>query len=271
MTNNRARAWVWVLNNYTDEEMTSIDVIECEYVIYGKEVGKSGTKHLQGYIYWKNAKSFNAVQRILPRAHLEPAKGSADENKTYCSKDGDVTERGVLPNQGRRSDIQSVILAVSRGDNMRSILLNASSYQSARMGELALKYMEPTRKVAPDVLWFWGPTGVGKTHMANEIFKEGDTPYWVYDGKWWCGYDGHKNVVWDEFRADQVKFSRLLRLLDKWPIAVEVKGGQRQLVAEKIIITCNKHPKDVYDKSDEEVQQLLRRIKEVRHFSELLK
>lgn len=272
MTNTRARGWVWVLNNYTDEQMTAYDAIDCEYVIYGKEVGKSGTKHLQGYIYWKNPKSFNAVKRILPGSpHIEAAKGTANDNEKYASKDGDFTVRGTIPRQGSRNDIQDIIQSVREGASMRSILGVARSYQAAKMGELAKRYFKQPRGVAPNVLWFWGPTGVGKTHAAQEHVGDDSPPYWVYDGKWWCGYDGHENVIWDEFRADQVKFSRLLRLLDKWPVDVEVKGGSVQFMAKLIIITSNKHPKDIYDKSDEEVQQLLRRIKEVRHFSKLLK
>ncbi len=267
MNNSRARAWCWTLNNPTDEEVTKIQSVVCQYLVYGHE--EVSTKHLQGYIYFENAKSLSAIRGLVSeRAHFERAKGTPVENRAYCTKDGHaICEKGVLPKQGKRTDIQDVVETIRSGGTMRSILDVATSYQSARMGELALKYLEVGRVRKPEVYWFWGPTGTGKTYAAQEEIGTDPAPYWVYDGKWWCGYDGHLNVIWDEFRADQVKFTRLLRLLDCYPIAVETKGGNRQLKFEKIIITSCKSPLVVYDKGDEEVAQLTGRIKEVRHFS----
>ncbi len=237
-------------------------------MVFGRETGENGTKHLQGYIYWKNARTLAATRKcVSERAHFEVSKGNAEQNKIYCSKeDPEPFEKGTMPQQGTRNDIKEVLEIIRGGGTMRSVLDIARTAPCLRVAEYALKYLEPGRSWKPEVEWFWGPTGSGKTKTAQEEMGEDPAPYWVYDGKWWCGYDGHENVIWDEFRADQIKFTRLLRLLDRYPIAVETKGGQRQLKFKKIIITCCKHPRDVYDKGDEEVAQLLRRIDKVRHF-----
>ena len=61
--------------------------------------------------------------------------------------------------------------------------------------------------------------------------------------KFWDGYKGHKYVVMDEFRGS-IDISHLLRWMDRYPVIVEVKGSSSVLVAEKIWITSNLHPKD---------------------------
>ena len=37
------------------------------------------------------------MKKLFPRAHLEVAKGSPEQNKIYCSKDGKFQEFGVFP------------------------------------------------------------------------------------------------------------------------------------------------------------------------------
>jgi len=87
----RARHWCFTLNNYTENELTQIlrlfDVKKWTYII-GKEVGESGTPHLQGFITHKNPIAFNTLQKQMPRAHLEKAIANLDCNYAYCSKDG---------------------------------------------------------------------------------------------------------------------------------------------------------------------------------------
>lgn len=146
---------------------------------------------------------------------------------------------------------------------MRTVTAMATSFQSIRLAECYLSYNEVKRNWKPTVSWIYGPTGSGKTRMA--IDKCGDD-YWI-SGKnlrWWQGYDGHENVIIDDFRGDFCTFHELLRILDRYAYTVEVKGGSRQLLAKNIYITCPYHPKDVYS-SKEDVGQLLRRIDDIVH------
>ena len=69
---SRARAWCFTINNYTIEEINACDEIECNYIIYGDEIGDTGTPHLQGYIEFENAKTLTSVRKSLGgRAHVE--------------------------------------------------------------------------------------------------------------------------------------------------------------------------------------------------------
>lgn len=106
--------WCFTLNNYTDAEYDSIHAIlsdqgHVSYGIVGKEVGEGGTPHLQGFVIFKRTHRFGRVRAKLgPRCHIEQARGSTDQNRTYCSKDGNHTEFGTPPIQGKRTDLESV-------------------------------------------------------------------------------------------------------------------------------------------------------------------
>ena len=87
----RGRRWCFTLNNYTLREYNDV----CEWLtqnaqsfIVGQEKGDQGTDHLQGYLEFKNARSFNVLKDNLPRAHIEKAKSGRESNCAYCRKEG---------------------------------------------------------------------------------------------------------------------------------------------------------------------------------------
>lgn len=269
---NRTREWCFTLNNWTQEEYDKLSVQDKQvrYMIFGKEQGDQGTPHLQGYVYFHNAKTFSQVKTYFgDRFHIENTRGSREENVAYCSKDEEYVEIGDLPHQGSRKDIATIKEMVDKGATMREVVQRATSYQSARMGQLLLQYRKTPSRKAPRVVWIYGPSGTGKTHRAVEM--AGDD-YWISgrDLRWFQGYCGQKTAVIDDFRADYCKFHELLRLLDKYPYQIEVKGGSDWWVADLIIITSCYSPQEVYKgKTSEDVVQLTRRIHEVIKLSEV--
>lgn len=170
-------------------------------------------------------------------------------------------EIGTRAAPGKRKDIDNIREMVSAGKGMRDICDVATSYQSLKCAELLLKYKEPRRDPSkpPEVRWYYGSTGSGKT---RSVFEEFPDAWWSNkDLQWFDGYDQHEVAVFDDFRKDFVAFHVLLRLLDRYPYMIPFKGGMRQFVAKVIIITCPWHPEVLYDKrSAEDVQQLMRRI-----------
>lgn len=94
----RSRGWCWTLNNYSEAEYNKIkmdmhnDTVE-KWII-GKEIGSKGTPHLQGYIYLKNARTFESMKKTIEKAHWESAKGKPDQNYNYCSKEGNFECNG---------------------------------------------------------------------------------------------------------------------------------------------------------------------------------
>lgn len=261
---SRSRNWTYTLNNYCDEDIALVRGLVTTYHVCGREVGDSGTPHLQGYIELEMQTTLSALKKKLPKAHLEVAKGNADQNKAYCTKEKDVLlETGKPKRQGKRTDIDAVRENLADGANMRAVVETARSLQSIRMAEIYLTYHEEKRDWKPLVKWYHGATGTGKTKQAYadsvDPFICGET------NKWWQGYDKHEHVIIDDFRKDFIKFHELLKLLDRYAYLVECKGGSRQLLAKQIIITSPYHPKQVYD-GREDIQQLIRRIDEIREF-----
>lgn len=85
-----AKKWCFTMNNYTDSSLSSIfSFLKVgDRSIVGKEVGETGTKHLQGFIEFK-AKC-RPLERIkIQGIHWEKCRLSAQTNIEYCSKDGD--------------------------------------------------------------------------------------------------------------------------------------------------------------------------------------
>lgn len=263
----RARGWCFTCFNVNAESIQLLEKTDATYLIAGKEIcPKTQKEHLQGYVYWRERKRFNGVKEILPDGcHIEVAKGSPQQNHKYCSKEGNVVvETGELPIQGKRKDIDNVREVIDDGGNMRDVCAMATGFQSIKIGEKLLQYTEKTRDWKPNVQWFWGPTGTGKTREARRLLPDA---WWSGKNlKWWQGYDAHEDVIIDDFRGDFCTFHELLRILDQYPYTVEVKGGSRQLLAKNIIITSCWPPHLVYNQTREHLAQLERRIDEIREF-----
>lgn len=93
-----SKKWCFTWNNYPSDffEKMIQKLDNKDKYIYGKEIGEEGTSHLQGFVY------FNKKIRPLSKfkdlgIHWEKAKGTVDENITYCSKDGDFVSKGLDP------------------------------------------------------------------------------------------------------------------------------------------------------------------------------
>ena len=75
----------------------------CRYLVVGREVGQSGTPHLQGFVIFNRSVRRSRVSGLLPRAHLEITRGTSEQAATYCKKEGDFDEYGTFP-AGNRSN-----------------------------------------------------------------------------------------------------------------------------------------------------------------------
>lgn len=167
---------------------------------------------------------------------------------------------GGLPGERARTDLRKALVSHKSYYD----LVRDDPAAAARLGRVARDYyvLGDNRTIAdrkPEVVWLYGPTGSGKTSMARKYFEflqgSGDgeiTNYIRTPGpiKWWDGYEGDLYTVIDDFRRNQLRdvggFAYLLRLLDRYPVRVEIKGGSVPFVAHYIIITCPRHPEDEF-------------------------
>lgn len=264
----KVRDYCFTCNNYTPLQIETVKALKYKYLVFGFEIAPTtGTPHLQGYIYLKSAMSQQAIRKALKGFSLYKCGGTAQQNYDYCTKDNNFFQDGTMPEQGKRTDIDKVREIVTETGRMRDVVATAQSYQSIRVAEVYLTYHEKKRDWMPHIKWFWGPTGTGKSHMARELLPNayvcGET------NQWWQGYDAHEDVIINDFRPEFCKFATLLNLFDKYAQMVMTKGGSRQLLAKRMVITCPEHPKDLFEgRVSEDIQQFIRRLKEIRYFGD---
>lgn len=265
--NSRSRSWCGTFNNYEQVDYDRILGCGSDYGVIGKEVGESGTPHLQFFLYFKNAKTFSVVKKLCgDKAHLEITKGTPKQAADYCKKDKDFTEWGETPKgQGKRSDIDDIKDLVKETGKLREVVLEARSVQSYRMAEIYLTLHEQRRTWKPKVEWYFGESGAGKTYAAYQSFESDDVYESMATAKWWNGYDAHECVLIDEMRKDFCKFHELLRLLGEYGFKVETKGGSRQFLAKHIVITSCFSPLEYFE-GREDIYQLIRRIDVIKQF-----
>ena len=55
-------------------------------LIFQEELGKKNTKHIQGFVQFKNQIDFRQIKKYLPKCHLEKTRSVAASIK-YCSKE----------------------------------------------------------------------------------------------------------------------------------------------------------------------------------------
>lgn len=271
---SRALHWCFTLNNYDDEALAVFEAVDFRktvtYFIYGKEVGESGTPHLQGFISFRNRRRLTQVRRLFGgRAHWERAKGTAAQAAGYCRKDGDFFEFGEVPKgSGDRSDLRALNAAVDAGTSIDEIREKFTScyYRYHRLVDRLVAQRALGRDWVVDVQVFWGKTGLGKTRAVFQ-FTDRDQIYVHPGNEWFDGYNGHSVVLFDDFNGSEFKLSYLLKLLDRYPMRVPVKGGFVTWVPKHVFITSNRDPKTWYVNGHPEQRlALFRRISNIKLF-----
>ncbi len=247
--------------NYTFTSFDEGEPIEgsfkYKYLAYARETcPTTGKDHWQGFICLHSPRTFRSMMKSLPGWHLECMKGNIQQNVSYCSKQGNLIEHGIKPCQGKRFDLDEL----KKCTRMAEVTSIARSNNDIRLMENYLKYHEKKRDWPTEVFWFWGPPGTGKTRRA---IAEAGSDYWISlkDGRWFEGYDAHEHVIFDDVRIDFMPFNVWLRILDRYPYTVEVKGSSRQFLAKKIWITSCHSPEQMFSsKINEDITQLTRRL-----------
>lgn len=267
------RRFTFTLNNWTDEEYKQVTEFNCKWMIVGKEKGKEGTPHLQGAVVIGRAMDFATLKRNpgFRRAHIEPMKGSVDQNINYCSKeDSNPFTKGDPPAPGKRNDIHRVLEELKDGRLLDEIVkemdveLVAPIVRYQKGFTFVETVLTSERETPPIVIWVYGSTGTGKTRGVRELSKSLGCPRpWMSSGelRWFTGYSNQSCCILDDLRTRHAKFEFLLRLLDRYPVDVEIKYGSKHWRPKFIFITAPKSPREMWSlRTEEDVLQLERRI-----------
>lgn len=249
--------------------------LHIRYMAFAREVcPTTGKGHWQGFLYLHKKATLTRIKSLVSKVwHWEIMRGDLESNIAYCSKAGTLVEHGIRPAQGQRSDISGLVTAILGGKRRADDVLSADPEQYCKYYKAIIRAEDicnssMKREWMTTIVWIWGPTGVGKSHMVNEkapgAYKK---PLSCADLKWWDDYAGQEDVWLDDFRG-QIPYSELLRLADKWPMAVSRRcRAPSPFMAKTIWITSCLEPEDVYCKqaaaeSKDSINQLNRRIRE---------
>lgn len=269
-TNNGARGWVFTLNNHSSVDVPrTVDGVK--YCIWQEERGEKGTKHLQGYFLFNSTKRLAGVKKIFPTAHWEIRRGSHEQARDYCQKEETRTQgpwtlgEEPINNQGARTDLLALKRSIDEGksegeiweDHFQPMLKYHKGVQIYR------NIKSEVRDFKTFVIAIHGPTGSGKSHAAHSFPNIYSVSHPGTKGGqvWFDRYDGHQTVVIDEFYG-WIPYDLLLRLCDRFPLAVPTKGGFTNFRPRYLILTSNKSPQDWYhfEKYAELSKPLIRRL-----------
>jgi len=235
---------------------------------YGKEVGESGTPHIQGVVVFKSQMTDTSVRKKLKGAHVEACKGRLDQNQTYCKKDGDWIEKGVAPmsrqEQGQASkDYYENLAAMARDDKIMELPAEARAKHWQWL-KTERDYFSKKRKLDDTEethLWYYGESKTGKSRKAREDHPDA---YLKMCNKWWDGYDNEETVLIEDLDAKHDKMCHHLKLwADRYPYLAEYKGGAKKIRPKLIIVTSNFHPGDIWS-DPRDLEPIKRRFKIVR-------
>lgn len=266
-----SKNWCFTLNNFTENELETIRKLDgIAYLVIGKERGNEGTPHLQGYLSLDTRRTMQWIKKATSnRMHLEIMQGTPEQASNYCKKDGDFEEHGTLPaGRGSRTDIQLLHKRMREGatiDDIREEYFGLYLKYHRAIEKYAQKNQR-TREWKTKVIVYHGVTGTGKTRTVWDYHKKEDI-YCHPGERWFDGYTGQKIALFDDFNGSEFKLSYLLRLLDRYPMRVPVKGDYVQWAPEVVYITSNKEPTEWYTGAHEKHRAaLMRRIDETKEF-----
>lgn len=151
----RAKNWAFTLNNYTPADLDRLSGNEngrstipgVAYLIFGREIGASGTPHLQGTVCFVERKRLSQVKALIGEAHCTVVR-NLPHSVEYCKKDGDWNAVGdervvVAPGKkGERSDIEDFKNAVKEGVTCMEILRENHSDAVAKYPKFCEEYVK---------------------------------------------------------------------------------------------------------------------------------
>jgi hypothetical protein len=249
---SRSRKWVFTYNNYPEDCKDFYESLEamCSYYSIGEEVGESGTPHLQGFIYFPNAKTLSALKKFNKQIHWEKAI-TIDEAILYTQKDGKFREYGVKPMSQKRKGEANI----ERWEE---------AYSNAKRGlfddipaDIMMKYYGTIKTIAKDYMkppedlddvcgiWLYGEPGVGKSYGIRQKFES------LFDkpcNKWWDGYQQEEVILLDDFdKNHKVLGHHLKRWADRYSFTAEIKGSAISIRPKYIVVTSNYVPEDIFE------------------------
>ena len=268
----------------------ALALMKLKYWCMADEVGlEEQTPHTHVFfVAESSAIRFSTVKKLFPTAHIDPAKGSSEENRDYVQKSGKwendpkgetsvpdtFEEWGELPIEqpGKRTDLAVLRQYLMDGRTNYEIMeinpdymLSLDKIDRARQVIEEHRHRNTFREI--EVVYIWGKTGTGKTRGVMEKYGYSGV-YRVTDYSHpFDSYTGEDVLLLDEFASNVVRVRDLLLYLDGYPLMLPCRYANRVACYTKVYIISNlclsQQYVDVQVSSPETFRALLRRIHKV--------
>lgn len=230
--------------------------------LVAREQHADGTWHIHAVLDYEQPTAINEP-RVFDLGDRHPNMQGVRSYSAvlrYTSKDGEYTRWGTAEAPPNRAELLRKLVDAQLKPHEAvklypGFLVGYSRFvndYNAFMSDCAAD-TEQDRDVT--VYWLYGASGTGKSRWARENYP---TAYRLpRTGRWFNGYSGQAALIMDDYRC-QFSYPELLTILDRYPCMLETKGGMIRAQWTTVVITCDKHPKDLYVKLYD--MQLQRRI-----------
>lgn len=157
-TKQRCRRFCFTINNWTTHDYKTFlyyfEDRKAYYIVGSEGSQEDKTMHLQGYVEFKSPTAFSTLKKHMPRAHIEKARGNREQNKTYCSKEGEVLLNTFPP-------------------TMRELCMEVYKDVVWKPWQQKVIDIIQTKPDSRTVYWFWEENGnVGKSFLNKFLFLE---------------------------------------------------------------------------------------------------
>lgn len=297
---SQSRKYILTINNPQecgfDHDMIidRMHLFHPRYFCLADEIAPSGTYHTHAFLLGYSPIRFSTVKRRFPTAHIEPAHGSAKENRDYIRKEGkwadtlkaDTSvegtffEFGELPTEAEETapKMHRLVQDVTDGRTTVEIIKNDPSFAFKGKDIDALRETLTSERFKTEnrdvkVHYYYGDTGTGKTrgiferHNAEDICRV--TDYGRKTGLRFDAYHGQDVLVFEEFHS-QVPIDAMLNYLDIYPLMLPARYNDRVACYTTVYITSNlpltQQYTDIQRNKPETWKAFLRRISEVKEY-----
>lgn len=309
MAVEQTRKWQLTINNPFEHGVSFENLIDTLNSIGGKnlywcfcgEYGENETFHFHVYIFKTSAIRFSTLKNLFPTAHIEPAHGTNQENRSYILKDAEkhncdeygfydfidkknVRHSGLvlrelfLENrecpeeyQGSSSGSRLIIEMIKAGSEDYEIVDQVpTAYKDLdKIQRIRSMYRDAIfKKIWRDlnVVYIFGKSGVGKSRSVMDKYGYENVFRVTNYKNPFDGYDGQDVVAFEEFRSS-LKYDDMLKYLDGYPLLLPARFADKQACYTKVFIISNIPPNEQYfDVHGENIRAFWRRVHEIRHF-----
>lgn len=273
MSGTIARRWMLTINNPTFAESEVIEALgnsgDIKYLCWcaENEDEENHTPHYHVYVSFKQPWRFSRLKNLLPRADIEMAKKPELACFRYLTKGnrehtvepfyrefGHRNQRTGEHNERKRSEnlAREQIICAIKEKRMRAEELTEEHLLDSKLMQAvdrALRCTMGPYREELRICVFVSPTGWGKSYSIWAQFGEVTTCEFSSSQEWFIAAE-KEVMLFDEF-CGQIRCQKMLKYLDKYPIALPIKGGHRPCYWKLIFICSNTTPDEWYTKMNE--------------------